>query len=158
MKRIPPHIGWPLLIIGFLLLGVTWSMGVVVASQSDGGPEIVDDYYEKAISWDEEAQRRARSDAQNWDISVSVQQNGEEPVLSVNILDANGNPVEGLTGSVYALRPQKAKPIAKLSITPSHTAGLYTYPFPSVTRGLWDFRIEAEVGTLPVYTTIRKEF
>lgn len=158
MKRIPPHIGWPLLIIGFLLLGVTWSMGVVVASQSDGGPEIVEDYYEKAISWDDEAQRRARSDAQNWDISITVQRDNEDPVLFVNILDANGNPAEGLTGSVYALRPQKAQPIAKLAITPSQTAGLYTSPFPSLTPGLWDFRIEAEADPFIVYTTIRKEF
>ena len=158
MKRIPPHIGWPLMIIGFLLLGVTWSMGVVVASQSDGGPEIVADYYEKAISWDEEAKRRARSDAQNWDISVSVQQESEGPMLLINILDAKGNPVEGLTGSVVALRPQKAQPIANLSLAPSQATGLYTSPFPSLTRGLWDFRIEAEVDTLVVYTTIRKEF
>ena len=156
MKRLPPHIGWPLLIVGFLVLGVTWSIGVVIASQSDGGPAIVEDYYEKAIAWDQEAQRRAESDAQHWQISISKKTSNE---LSVQILDEQGTPVDGLTGIISAQKPSDSKPIAELPLTPSDTQpGVYTASFSDFSRGLWDIHIDAEIDSRVVYTTQRKEF
>ena len=159
MKRIPPHIGWPLMVVGFLALGVTWSLGVVVASQSDGGPAVVTDYYEKAISWDDEIKRRTQSEAFDWDIAIKVVNGETGPELITTIRDAQGIPVDGFTGSMKAARPQEAQPVATLQLLPSHTEpGVYRSPFPQLTKGLWDFQIDAENGTRIVYTTIRQEF
>ena len=147
------------MIVGFLLLGITWSISVVVASQSDGGPAIVDDYYQKAISWDQEAKRRAQSDAYNWNIEIELSHESSTPLLTTTIRDANGNPVEGFQGSIRVMRPHKAQPVTMVPLNHSaKAAGTYTSYIPQLTRGLWDFQIDAHKDELLVYTTIRKEF
>lgn len=159
MKRIPPHIAWPMMIVGFLLLGITWSIGVVVASQSDGGPAVVADYYEKAISWDDEIKRRTQSDAFNWEITIELTNSNTGPILITTLHDAQGHPVDGLNGSIQASRPQEAQPVATMKLLPSDTEpGTYISPFPQHAKGLWDFHLDAEHDTLIVYTTIRQEF
>ena len=159
MKRIPPHIAWPLMIVGFLLLGVTWSLGVVVASQSDGGPAVVNDYYQKAINWDQEIKRRARSDAFKWSLSMELKNSSTDPTLVTTILDAMGEPVDGFQGSIIATRPQIAEPVAVLHLVELETApGVYVSAFPQLSKGIWDFKIDAENDAAVVYTTMRKEF
>ena len=156
MKKLPPHIGWPLLIVGFLALGITWSIGVVIASQSDGGPAVIEDYYQKAIAWDQEAKRRAQSDARDWQISISMQ---DPSTLALQIEDIDGTPVIELTGSLAVQRPHDSKPMAQLPLTPSASiSGLYTVKFSDFSKGLWDFHIDAENDSDVVYTTIRKEY
>ena len=158
MKRIPPHIAWPLLIVGFLALGITWSLGVVVASQSDGGAAVIDNYYEKAVAWDEEAALRAKSNAQGWLVDID-RLIGDPPSLVITILSPSGEPVTGLTGTVQTLRPQKSTPIKQVPLTESSTnPGQYLIPFSESAPGLWDFALDARKDTFLVYTTIRKEF
>ncbi|MFN3597660.1 MAG: hypothetical protein ACK41D_10370 [Rubricoccaceae bacterium] len=40
---LPPHIGWPLLIVLLLLLSITAAVGTAIAAHSDGGARLVED-------------------------------------------------------------------------------------------------------------------
>lgn len=158
MNQIPPHITWPLVIIGFLLLGIGWSIGVVIASRSDGGAEVIDNYYEKAVDWDAEAALRTLSEAQRWKVEIDVQQT-DTLALIVSIYDNQGEPARGLIGTITAFRPQKSKPIQQSILKESEAVpGAYSVPFEAPAPGLWDFEIMAKKDTNIVYTTIRKEF
>jgi hypothetical protein len=41
--RIPPHIGWPLLVIFLLVLSVSVGVVAIIAATSDGGVQLVED-------------------------------------------------------------------------------------------------------------------
>ena len=162
MKKLPAHITWPLIIICFLTLGVLWGIGVVIASQIDGGPVIVDDYYDKAINWDERAALQARSAAMNWtvDVVLSISETSEQPpALRIQVQDADGIPVQGLSGRLTASRPHQSSPLAdkELESDPVNP-GLYHTGFPEVRTGLWDFELSLKKDTTHFVTSIRKEF
>ena len=158
MKRLPPHIAWPLFIVGFLALGITWSISVVVASQSDGGAAVIDNYYEKAVAWDNEASLRAYSNQQGWRLAID-RIDANPPRLVILITSTDGTPATGLAGTLKALRPQKSSPVLQRALTESiDTPGQYSVPFSEFTPGLWDFAIDARRDTILVYTTVRKEF
>ena len=59
MRRIPPQIFWPGLVIGILLMSVTAHVVLIVKASSDGGAQAVPDYYEKAANWDATQAREA---------------------------------------------------------------------------------------------------
>ena len=73
LRRIPPHILYPGLVIGILTMSVTAHVYLIVMAASDGGAQVVPDYYEKAQSWDAEQARvaaerdgRAQRPKQSW--------------------------------------------------------------------------------------------
>ncbi|MBT4052293.1 MAG: hypothetical protein HOE73_04300, partial [Bacteroidetes Order II. Incertae sedis bacterium] len=43
---------WPLIVVALLLSSVGMMMGVVIIAKSDGGAQVVDDYYDRAVAWD----------------------------------------------------------------------------------------------------------
>ena len=162
MKNLPPHITWPLLVVGLLVLGVTWSIGVVVASQSDGGAQVIENYYEEAISWDKKSALLKASARLGWNVSLATRPDqGSDPFphLVVTFLDHNGKPITGLQGQMSASRPQSSKPARTFNFESAlYEQGTYTLPFPEITDGLWDFEIDVEKDSTRFYSVIRKEF
>ncbi len=161
MKHLPPHIAWPLFVGGLLVLGILWGIGVVVASQIDGGAEVIEDYYEKAVNWDERAALLASSKALGWEAHLEVRPAAspeEPPFLVLRVVDAEENPVTALSGTVKALRPQKAKAVRTLPIfeDPSNP-GFFLMAFPEASTGLWDFEVDVRKDTLRYYASLRKE-
>lgn len=51
-REIPPHILYPGMVIGILLMSVVAQVVMLVKASSDGGPHVVPNYYEKAANWD----------------------------------------------------------------------------------------------------------
>ena len=60
MRTIPPQLLYPGIVIGILLMSVTAHVILIVLASSDGGAQVVDDYYDKAINWDAEQAEQAR--------------------------------------------------------------------------------------------------
>ena len=162
MKRIPPHIAWPATIIGLLLLGMVWSFGVVAASLVDGGAQVVDNYYARAITWDKDAEVRKKSDALMWDISIELisSDDRESPhAVNISIQDRHGEPVSDLVGTVRVFRPHQADVVTAPELTPvPGTPGVYNQPLPMAGPGLWDFDIDAYRDTLHFVKKVRTEF
>ena len=159
MKKIPPHIAWPLTIVGLLLLGIFWSFGVVMASFIDGGAQVVDNYYEKATRWDEQAALRQKGESLDVSIELKSVEDGPVPYfLEITIRDGYGEPVAGLAGEFKVLRPHRSEALDVQKLIPvEHASGLYRQPLPMASAGLWDFEIEAQLDSLHFIKTIRKE-
>ena len=39
---IPPHVGWPLLVVALLLMSITAAVVTVIAANSDGGAQVIE--------------------------------------------------------------------------------------------------------------------
>ena len=160
MKRLKldPDLAWPLFIITLLVVGAVGSLAAVVAAHSDGGAQVIDDYYRKAVNWDEAAARRAAVEALGWTVQVEV---GPGPAaarpVEVTVHDRDGRPVTGLEGTLRAWRPHLAAPVAEVALTPTDVPGRYRQPLPIRASGLWDLEVAARQDTLVVEHRVRKD-
>lgn len=138
MKReIPPHLLWPGMIIGLLLLGVVSTFWLVASAHSDGGVVAVADYQtsDEVPARVAEAQRSA---ALGWTIAPT--RAGDTLRLAVS--DRAGAPVTGLHGTVVVSRPHVA--LALDTVALAETApGTYAVPLTAPAPGLWDFTFDA---------------
>jgi nitrogen fixation protein FixH len=158
---IPPHIGWPLLVISLLGISIGASLITVLASRSDGGAQIIDNYYEKAVNWDATHANQAASDALQWTTTLHVEaaQPSGLRLLELTVQDAAGGAVSNLRGTVKLYRPDQARPVATIPISEASDApGVYRQQVPLTATGLWDVQVVAARDGSPVYqTTLRHE-
>lgn len=59
INRIPPQILYPGMVIAILAMSVLAHIYLVIEAASDGGAQVVPNYYEKAIHWDAKQARAA---------------------------------------------------------------------------------------------------
>ena len=57
--RIPPQFLYPGIVVGILSMSVIAHIYLVVQASSDGGAQVVPDYYEKAQAWDSQQAHEA---------------------------------------------------------------------------------------------------
>lgn len=159
--RIPPHVAWPLFVIALLSLSVVTVTITVVAARSDGGAQVVEDYYQKAVTWDEKQALQAASDTLGWQVSLTVEPApalGQPRPVTLLVIDRTGAPVDDLQGTLTAYRPQFARPVAEHPLAAVEgTPGVYRHALPITRPGLWDFDIVATRDTLRFHTRIRRE-
>lgn len=156
MRKIPPHILWPGVIVTFLVGGVASSLAIVFMARSDGGVQVVDDYYRRATEWDEAAHERDASIALGWRIEILVSQTGPQVPVSARISDTDGTPIENLTGTLALSRPQIAGSIAESTLV-EVGAGVYATHLPIAVTGLWDFVVDVRQDSVRFTHTVRKE-
>lgn len=162
IPSLPPHVGWPLLVVGLLSISISASVYTLFAAQSDGGPEVVSDYYEKGVHWDERRAARQAGDALA--VTVDVEPSTDparhdtrlRPVV-VTVRDSTGRPVDALRGSIRAFRPQIADPVATIPLSATETPGVYRQMVPVTASGLWDFELDVTRDGQALATTVRVE-
>lgn len=158
---LPPHIGWPLLIISLLGISIGASLITVFAARSDGGAQIVDNYYEKAVRWDSTQASQAASDALQWTTTLHLEPASSSGLrlLELTIRDSTDAPVTGLRGTVRLFRTDQARPTATIPLSPADDApGVYRQHVPLSNPGLWDIQVRAARQNAAVYqTTLRHE-
>lgn len=158
IPTLPPHIGWPLLVVSFLSISITASVYTLFAAQGDGGPEVIADYYKKGANWNETAAARAAGQALR--VDVEVRPPGPEAPLRPVVLtvrDTSGAPVIDLQGTVRLFRPQTAG--AKATVPLVHVGdGVYRQAMPMADAGLWDVELKGTRDGQPVEKTVRLQF
>lgn len=146
MKRLvlPPHIGWPLMVVGLLAISLSACVITILAAQRDGGAQVVADYYAQAVGWDAAAEAQAASDALGWTATFALgdADAGRRP-LTLTVRDADGAPVEGLRGLLHLARPHQAKAVAQIPLQPDARPGTYRQRVPMAAAGLWDVQVVA---------------
>lgn len=148
MITIPSHIRYPAMIFGLLGMTLVVNIILVIAIRSDGGAQIMDDYYEKSIHWDEQEAIRQESQALGWTLAVNLP--AEEPG-EVRVINADGLPVTGLTATLRLRRPHLAEDVAQVDLKSVRgQPGVYQFEHPTARAGLWDFVVEGEFGGRPV--------
>lgn len=160
--NVPPHIAWPLFIVVLLLSGIGGAFAVLVAARSDGGVQIVENYYEKAARWDDTAARQAASDALGWRVEARIEPFDSSKALQpVELLftDRAGEPVSDLTGTIRAFRPQRVQAVAEIPLNDDPARpGIYRQLLPLEGEGLWDFEILARRDTTVFEARLRERF
>lgn len=156
---LPPHILWPSAVVVLLLLGVGSGFAALIAAHSDGGPAIVEDYYQQALAWDETQKARAESAALGWTAELAVPNGASaQRLVEVVVRDADGAPVSGLAGFVRARRADAPEAGAAVPLAEAPDApGTYRQRLPIPRGGVWDFEIDAARGEARFLAILRRE-
>lgn len=151
---------WPGIIFMFIGISFTLMSITLFLAVSDQSFGVENDYYAKAVAWDETAADRASSEALGWSakvtLSESVDLSGKRAVM-IELTDADGEPVEARASQFYAFhhaRRGEAREFALARIAP----GRYSAGAPLVRDGLWQLRLRFErdrdvfIDRVDVYT------
>lgn len=143
MINIPPRILYPGLIIGLLSLSITMSFAGLYFAQSDGGPQVVPDHYEKSVEYDETYRARADAIELGWDVRVDLE--GTRGALTV--VDDAGDPVTDAQGTLTFYRPEKAEPVAAVPLAERpDEPGVYRFEDATNRPGHWNLDVQLQRG------------
>lgn len=151
MINIPAQFFWPGFVVGLLMLNVSMSFTILYKATSDEGPQVVPDYYQRSVHFEDEIQARMRFQDRGWDVLVSpgIQEH------TVTILDGAGEPVEGVSGQVILKRPQSGEPRGSDDLSATSHAGVYTFEGRLQEPGRWYFDLHLEEAGEAIY--VRRE-
>jgi nitrogen fixation protein FixH len=101
------------------------------------------DYYARSKRVDEALAAQAASRATGWRASLTAGEGGSG--VALRIVDQEGRPLSGLSGTASAYRPSDAALDQPLSLAedPAQT-GTYRLMFGRPARGLWEIEIELQ--------------
>ncbi len=145
-----PRVFWPFPGLVFVLIGLSLTMGVITVTLATNDPSfgLEEDYFAKAVAWDETAAQIQTNKDLGWnadvDLSESVDGKGERSVM-VLITDQQGNAVEG--ASVEAFAYHNARRSATYSFDLVEIApGRYSAGQPLSRDGKWTVRLRVTSG------------
>ena len=122
-------------------------------ARSDGGAQVIDNYYEKAVAWDSlNASQQAFGD-KGWVTSVVL----SDDIATLVVWNANRVKVAHLSGSVELTRPQSAEAGSRIELAAMNSDSTYTFTTGTLDKGLWDFKFSVSHQTIPLAFTVRKE-
>jgi len=146
---VKPGSWWPPVIAGALALHVVGSLIVVYVATSDPSYAVEEDYYQKAVAWDERrAQDRTNEDL-GWLLEFDVEppvQPGAQPRLQVEILDGGGQPLTEATVTIEAFHYARGDDIVRDTLTEAGD-GVYRASLPMRRNGRWQLRFTVDRGS-----------
>jgi nitrogen fixation protein FixH len=140
--------GWPLAVGVILGAGVAANAWVIHLARSDPSFAVEEDYYQRALRWDDELAQRRHNRELGWRLQPTL-----SPItadsgarLSVTLHDAAGRPIDGARVSVRAMHNARAgQPIdAELA---GDGAGAYALRLDVRRPGLWELRFDVRHGS-----------
>jgi nitrogen fixation protein FixH len=152
---------WPIGIALVILAFFTIDGALVFTAFRDKATAPEENYYDKAIHFDQLRASSIRSSEAGWKAQVLV---AEAPLVGmprrvdVTVHDRSGKPVVGLLGSLTAVRPADARlsSTGALVEVPGEQ-GTYRLLLKLPARGLWEFQLEARKGSDSYRMVIRQD-
>jgi len=139
---------WPWIIAGALALHVFASLVVVFMATSNPSYAVEEDYYQKALHWNDKRAQDRTNEELGWILDLEVHPAaapGGEPVLEVRLTDADGEPVEGAVVAVETFHNTRANDILRASLD-SVGEGIYRTTLPMKHNGRWELRFTVDRG------------
>lgn len=141
MIKIPAHIFWPGMILTLLGVAITASFTILYFSTSDGGPQVIPDYYQKSVDYDEYYDARMASIDLGWQIDIHL--NGDGEPATMTIVDADDEPLEAIEGTIAFYRPSEAQSLAQSELQPvDGEPGAYTFEDHTYPGSYWDLDLD----------------
>jgi len=137
---------WPYIIAGALGIHVIASLVVVFIATSDPSYAVEEDYYQKAMAWNDKRAQDRTNDTLGWDLEFAVEpraSSGDEPILEVRIRDAQGEPLTGASVSVEAFHNNRSGDIIRMQLR-SVEDGIYRLQAPMERNGRWELRFTVD--------------
>ena len=142
---------WPFIVVGLLVANAALAFFALYMSRSDGGAQVVPDYYSRAVAWDSVAASQRATSASGLTLRV-VEAHRPDSIVFV-VTDAAGVRVHGVSGSVTIRRPHLTQPIGQFDVAGN--------PFSVDARfrgsGLFDASADLTVGGVEFEPHIRFE-
>ncbi|MFW5973596.1 MAG: FixH family protein, partial [Bacteroidota bacterium] len=130
-------------------MSVSAGVYTYVAANSGGGAQVVDDYYDRALAWNDEMVGRALVEALGWTVDVEVGDPGDTGLrmVGLTVVDSTGQGISGLQGSIRIYRPHLTNALAEIPLSPKEgDAGQYAQYLPMPAAGLYDLELRARVS------------
>lgn len=144
-----PEIRWPLLIIGLLVLQVGLGIFFFFKATSDPSFAVEEDYYQKAINW-EDKQAQDRTNAKlGWTLTPVVGPVGKDlksRLVRAELADRDGNPLSGAVIGLETFHNIRAGEILRADL-PETSPGLYGADLRMQRPGLWEIRFLVKKGS-----------
>ena len=153
---------WPWVIGIALALHVIGSLVFVAIATSDSSYGVEEDYYQKAVNWDEKrAQDRTNAEL-GWSLEFEVappQRPGEQPSMEVRLADGSGAPLTGATVALETFHKARSDDVIRIAIEATDEAGLSNARIPMRRNGLWELRFTVDhAGNRFTHTRTRHLF
>jgi hypothetical protein len=146
---VKPGVLWPWVIGGALVLHVVVSLGVVFFVASDGSYAVEEDYYQKAINWDEKRAQDRTNEELGWSLTFAAAPPtapGEQPKIEVHLADADGDPLSGAKVALETFHKARSEEVIRITLEVAKKAGLYTASPAMRHNGLWELRFAVDLG------------
>ncbi len=139
---------WTFIILG--LLGSQLSIGVVavvLAHQGDS-KQIIPNYYQRALAWDDSMAAQRESDKLGWraelQVSEALDAQGERPITIV-LRQHDGSPVLGAQGTLRIYHNKFINQAMDLPVS-ELSSGVYRTTAPMHQKGVWQFALRMQQG------------
>jgi len=142
-KRNLAPILWPLGVIGTLCVSLSVCTITVIAATSDESFAVEDDYYAKAVAWDDTAAQRVRNEELGWTTETVVTVRGD---VRIKLHDATGEPMTGARLRIFAFHHAARGDATETAMTETTDPGVYAASCGTPRAGVWQVRIRAESG------------
>ena len=139
---------WPWIIAGALALHVVGSLVVVFVATSNPSYAVEEDYYQKALHWNDKRAQDRTNEELGWSLNLTVRPAatpGEEPTLEVHLADAGGEPLDGAVVAVETFHNARADDILRASLD-AVGEGVYRTTLPMRHNGRWELRFTVDRG------------
>ncbi|MCA9641502.1 MAG: FixH family protein [Polyangiaceae bacterium] len=146
---------WPLMPVALLGLVITAQVVLVSNALKDGGAAVEEDYYKKAVNWDDHMAQERANQQLGWRLKLVVKPVGAgQADLHVMVLDKRGALISDADVQVVAF--PNAKSDHRFRQTLQREAGSYVIRMPVIRRGLWEFRFDVARGEQR-YTQVERQ-
>jgi hypothetical protein len=139
---------WPWIIAGALALHVVASLVVVFVATSNPSYAVEEDYYQKALHWNDKRAQDRTNEELGWILNLTVRPAatpGEEPTLEVHLADAGSEPIDGAVVAVETFHNARADDILRASLD-AVGEGVYRTTLPMRHNGRWELRFTVDRG------------
>lgn len=141
---------WPFPGLVFVLIGLSLTMGAITVTLATNDPSfgLEEDYFAKAVAWDETAAQMQVNKALGWnadvELSKSVDGKGERSVMAL-ITDKQGNPVDGASVEAFAYHNARRSDTYSFEFV-EIAPGRYSAGQPLARDGKWTIRLRVKSG------------
>lgn len=150
---IPPHIFWPGLVIGLLLLCITGMVYAITIAftRSANGAAVEPRYYQKSTAWDKSLAAQQNAESSGLILHSKITGNQDNPLLAITI-QRDSQPVTDLELKIEAFPNVKSRQRSHFdNITYDEKNQCYLAPLTNYLPGIWTVRVELSHNNAPCY-------
>jgi len=136
---------WPVAVVGIFCVSLSVCAFTIYAATSDASHAVEDDYYARAVAWDDTARQRVRNAELGWRTAADLGEADAEGArtLTLTLLDANSVAIEDVHVEAMVFHHAR-RGDAALRTLEHAGAGVYRAVLPEAREGVWQVRLRAE--------------
>lgn len=159
MDRVPAHIRYPGLVLAFLLGSVLSQVVLFRAAFSGQGLQVEDNYYQRALGWDQAQAQRQRLERAGLTLNVAITPNAIGQTITLKVLQDGQAPLnlEGMTLELEGFRPQLAKAQFKSTLAAPQAWAQGVRMNAAMAPGVWDLRYTLKLSDGQTYVLTQRQ-